>query len=104
MREKIVPKNGLLINYLLMSRFEKLLQRLLSMPRDFTWEELIKVLSHFGFVELKKGKTGGSRRKFSDENKNVIILHKPHPGNIVKEYVIKQIITLLKEKGYIKDE
>lgn len=87
-----------------MSKTEKLLQRLLSVPRDFTWEELTKLLWLFGFVELKKGKTGGSRRKFADEKKNVIILHKPHPGNIVKEYAIKQIITQLKEKGYIQDE
>lgn len=87
-----------------MSKTEKLLLRLLSIPRDFTWEELTKLLGLFGFVELKKWKTGGSRRTFADEKKNVIILHKPHPGNIVKEYAIKQIITQLKEKGYIKDE
>lgn len=87
-----------------MSKTEKLLQRLLSVPKDFTWEELTKLLGLFGFVELKKGKTGGSRRKFADEKKNVIILHKPHPGNIVKEYVIKQVITQLKEKGYLQDE
>ena len=87
-----------------MSKTEKLLLRLLSVPRDLTWEELTKILGQFGFAELRKGKTGGSRRKFADEKKNVIILHKPHPGNIVKEYAIKQVITQLKEKGYIKDE
>ncbi len=87
-----------------MSRTEKLLQRLLSVPKDLTWEELVKILAQFGYAELKKGKTGGSRRKFADERKNIIILHKPHPGNIVKEYAIKQVITHLKEKGYLKDE
>jgi hypothetical protein len=87
-----------------MSKTEKLLQRLLSVPSDFTWDELIKLLGLFGYIELKKGKTGGSRRKFADENKNVVILHKPHPGNIVKEYALKQVITQLKDKGYIKDE
>ena len=87
-----------------MSKTEKLLLRLLCVPRDFTWEELTTVLTHFGFYELKKGKTGGSRRKFVDEKKNVIALHKPHPGNIVKEYAIKEVINYLKEKGYPKDE
>ena len=87
-----------------MSKTEKLLQRLLSDPKDFTWEELVTILLHFGFAELKKGKTGGSRRKFTDAKKNVIILHKPHPGNIVKQYALKQVITHLNEKGYIKDE
>jgi hypothetical protein len=87
-----------------MSSKAKALHRLLSVPKDFTWEELIKILGVFGYIELKKGKTGGSRRKFADENKNVIILHKPHPGNIVKEYALKQVIAQLKDKGYIKDE
>ena len=87
-----------------MSKTEKLLQRLLSVPKDLTWDELIKILGLFGYVELKKGKTGGSRRKFADEKKNVIILHKPHPGNIVKEYAIRQVITQLKDKGYIQNE
>jgi HicA toxin of bacterial toxin-antitoxin, len=87
-----------------MSKNEKLLQRLLSIPKDFTWEELVKLLALFDYVELKKGKTGGSRRKFADEKKNIIILHKPHPGNILKEYAIKQVINHLNEKGYIKDE
>lgn len=87
-----------------MSQSEKAVQRLLSIPKDFTWEELSKVLVKFGYIELKTGKTGGSRRKFSDEKMNVIILHKPHPGNIIKEYAIKQVIVHLKEKGHVKDE
>jgi len=87
-----------------MSRQEKLLGRLLSVPKDFIWEELIKVLNSFGYEELKGGKTGGSRRRFVDENKNIITLHKPHPANIVKAYMIREIIDHLKEKGHIKDE
>jgi hypothetical protein len=87
-----------------MSRTEKLVQRLLSVPRDLTWEELIKILAQFGYAELKKGKTGGSRRKFADDKRSIIILHKPHPGNIVKEYAVKQVVAHLIEKGYIKNE
>ncbi len=74
---------------------------MLLVPKDYTWEELIKVLGIFGYVEIKHGKTGGSRRKFADEKRNVISLHKPHPGNIVKEYAIKQVIEHLKEKRHI---
>jgi len=87
-----------------MSRHEKLISRLLSSPRDFTWGELIKVLAGFGYTEVKTGKTGGSRRKFMDEYKNIISLHKPHPVNIIKGYAIREVITHLKEKGYLKDE
>jgi hypothetical protein len=87
-----------------MSKLEKLIERLLSCPKDFTWEELIKVLAAYGYKEFIKGKTGGSRRKFVDGKKNIIALHKPHPGNIVKRYAIDQVIAHLKEKGHITDE
>ena len=87
-----------------MSRKEKLVDRLLSLPRDFTWEELVNILSLYGYIEIKKGKTGGSRRKFTDQQKNIISLHKPHPSNIVKGYAIKEVVAHLKEKGHIKNE
>ena len=87
-----------------MSRQEKLIIRLLSIPKDFTWDELVKVLNSFGYEELKGGKTGGSRRRFVDGNKNIITLHKPHPANIVKAYAIREIIEHLKTKGHLKDE
>lgn len=80
-----------------MSRIEKLVQRFLGIPKDLTWNELTKILVHFGFREIvKKGKTGGSRVKFVDKDNHIINLHRPHPGNIVKQYVIKQVIEKLK--------
>jgi len=87
-----------------MSRKEKLEQRLLDEPKDFTWDELIKLLAVYGYTEIRKGKTGGSRRKFMDRQKNIIALHKPHPANVVKSYAIRDVIIHLKEKGHIKDE
>ena len=87
-----------------MSKKDKLIDRLLSIPTDFTWDELGVVLTSFGYQEMKTGKTGGSRRKFVDADKNIITLHKPHPGKILKEYALKQVVEHLKEKGKIKDE
>jgi hypothetical protein len=87
-----------------MAKIQKLIEKLLSNPADLTWEELIKILSHFGYTELKKGKSGGSRRKFADDKKHIISLHKPHPGNIVKRYQIKDVIEALREREKIKDE
>lgn len=81
--------------YLYMSKIEKLVQKFLSIPKDLTWEEFSKVLNHYGYVELKKkGKTGGSRRKFINRKRDneVIIVHKPHPQNVVKKYIIEQAI------------
>jgi hypothetical protein len=87
-----------------MSRTEKLLQRLLSAPNDFTWEELTKIFAYFGYGELKKGKTGGSRRKFADANNHIFIIHQPHPRKIVKNGAIHKAITFLTENGHIKNE
>lgn len=87
-----------------MSRKDKLISRLLSIPTDFTWDELCKVVAFFGYKELTGGKTGGSRRRFVDGNKNIITLHKPHPANLVKGYAIKEVIAHLKEKGHIQNE
>lgn len=78
-----------------MTRKEKLIQRLKSKPKDFTWNETTSLLTGLGFSEVKKGKTGGSRRRFIDSNSVVITLYKPHPGNILKRYQIEQIIETL---------
>jgi predicted RNA binding protein YcfA (HicA-like mRNA interferase family) len=79
-----------------MSKIEKLLKKFKSNPTDLTWVELVNVLNHLGYFEkTTKGKTGGSRVKFLNEEMNIISLHKPHPSNIVKLYVIKQIIEKL---------
>lgn len=86
-----------------MGKNEKLLERFLTIPADFTWEELVKLLAHLGYVELKKGKTSGSRRKFIDSEKNMILLHEPHPARIVKKYAIKEVLAHLKEKGKVND-
>lgn len=85
-----------------MSKKDKLLKRLEAKPTDFTYYELKTLLKYLGFVENNQGKTSGSRVTFWAESLNqVIMLHKPHPGNILKEYQIKQVITALKKVGVI---
>ena len=87
-----------------MSRQEKLISQLLSVPKDFTWDELCKIVAFFGYNELTGGKRSGSRRRFVDSKKNIITIHKPHPTHIVKSYAIREVIAHLKEKGHLKDE
>ena len=83
-----------------MGTFEKLLEKFLARPKDFTYEELKKILRKLGYSESTKGKTSGSRVAFIDqETKHIIRVHKPHPGNILKEYVIKMVIKELQEKN-----
>ena len=82
---------------------KKLLDRFLSVPADFTWNELTALLFFLGYIEIKKGKTAGSRRKYIDRNNHLLLLHKPHPGNVVKKYAIAQVIETLKETGKLND-
>ena len=74
-----------------MSKKSKLIERFLSMPKDFHYNETVRLLGYFGFAEMKKGKTSGSRVKFIDEDGVGIYLHKPHPSGIMKKYQLKQI-------------
>ncbi len=84
-----------------MSRKEKLIKRLMGRPRDLTWEELSGVLKCLGYREWKKGKTGGSRRRFVHDSAPPVSLHKPHPKNIVKLYVIRELIEFLEREGLL---
>ena len=78
-----------------MSKIEKLIGRLQARPKDFTWEEMKKVLKHYRYEEVPKGKTGGSRRKFINEDNAIISLHEPHPQNILKSYQLEIVIQHL---------
>lgn len=84
-----------------MSKDEKLKKRFLELPSDFTFSELETLLSHLGYEKLNKGKTSGSRVLFKYSDGSPIMVHKPHPGNIVKQYALKQILEELKKKGLI---
>lgn len=86
-----------------MSKFDKLLARFLLKPKDFSYNELRKLLKNFDYDEFQKGKTSGSRVCFvHKESKHILQLHKPHPENILKQYQIEQIIKVLTEQGDIK--
>lgn len=79
-----------------MTKKDKLIQRLLEKPKDLTFEELTTIFRSFGFEIGTKGKTSGSRVEFYSEKLDVkYYAHKPHPKNIVKPYVIKQVIEFL---------
>lgn len=80
---------------------EKLIARFSSFPNDFTWEEMRRLLVALGYVSGNKGKTSGSRMIFKGEGLKPIMLHKPHLGNIIKGYVMKQVYDYLKNEGLI---
>jgi len=80
---------------------EKLIERFLRLPSDFTFDEMQRLLEGFGYEKGDKGRTSGSRVIFKNADKRPIMLHKPHPGNIVKGYAMKQVFGVLKEEGLI---
>lgn len=69
----------------------KLISRFLNMPKDFHYNEVVKLLGDLGFHELKIGKTSGSRVKFINSQGVQIRMHKPHPSGIIKLYQLKEI-------------
>ena len=79
-----------------MTKQNKLIERFRTQPKDFTWDELVKLLKGFGFELESKGKTSGSRMIFRNNDfKDAIRIHKPHPLEILKSYQIKDILELL---------
>ena len=86
-----------------MSQKEKLLSRLFSEPNDFTYAELRALLNLLGYKEDNMGKTTGSAVRFINEKKHIIKLHRPHPGNTVKQYIIMMLIDELSKEGFIRE-
>jgi len=85
-----------------MSRDEKLIQRFLTRPKDFSYDELRRMLKAFGYEENHQDKTSGSRVAFFNTKTNHIIrLHKPHPGNELKMYQVDQIREELEWRGIL---
>ena len=89
-----------------LSQFEKLWKRFLLVPSDFTYEELRKIMKHYGYSENNKGKTSGSRVGFikrDDVEKTTILLHKPHGSDAyVRKAAIRSIIAAMERNGDIK--
>ena len=89
--------------YLIMGSKDKLVERFKKKPKDFTYEETVSLLAHFGYSEYNKGATSGSRVRFKNESKGFYIdIHRPHPGSIMKEWMVKTIYQHLKNNGFIK--
>jgi len=70
-----------------LTRKQKLIDRLNSRPKDFTYEEARTLLGLYGLIEDTKGRTSGSRVMFVNSILDVNFrLHKPHPNNTLKDY------------------
>ncbi len=85
-----------------MGQKEKLIAKLKSNPKDFTFDDAESLLGFFTYYRSNKGRTSGSRVMFtSDVYKTKILLHKPHPRKELLQYQIKQLVEQLKQEGLL---
>ena len=83
-----------------MSKFEKAKERILGKPKDYTYTEARYLLGKMGFDEFNKGKTSGSRVRFYRErDRKVVLLHKPHPEDVMDRGAVSDLVDYLKEIG-----
>ena len=83
-----------------MSKKDKLIDRLLKKPKDFTFDEMESLLSYLGY-ELKQGGIGSGVKFIRVGSNEVINFHKPHPSGILKRYVLDQVIEKLRKDGLL---
>jgi predicted RNA binding protein YcfA (HicA-like mRNA interferase family) len=81
------------------SKKEKLLEKLLSQPPNFTWDEAVKLMKQHNFELVKNS---GSKRVFKHASGLKVFLHEPHPQNTLLNYAMETLIEGLKSAGEIK--
>ena len=84
-----------------MGQKEKLIEKLMALPKPFSFDDAESLRRYFSYRRSNKGKTSGSRIMFISEEHPPIMLHKPHPRKELLEYQIKQLTEILKEEGLI---
>lgn len=84
-----------------MGQKEKLIRRLKSKPKDFTFGEVETLLGYLSYRRSNKGRTSGSRVAFVSDGHAPIMLHKPHPRSVLLDYQVKQLIDALEQEGLL---
>lgn len=84
-----------------MSAIEKTIEKLITIPADFRWSDLVKVFRHFGYEIDQSG--GGSHCRFvNDATGDIFRAYRPHGAKAaVKKYVLREAVEYLREKGRI---
>jgi len=76
------------------SRKEKLKAKLDSLPKNFTWDELVSLMGLYEF-QLLKAKRGSGRKFYNKTLDRLVAFHEPHPDNTMKRYVLVEVKLLL---------
>ena len=85
-----------------MSRHEELKEKLLRLPRNFSYDEMVTLLAGFGYIKEERRRTSGSSVMFYNKQFNdKIMFHKPHPEKELKRYILELIIAKLKNNNMV---
>jgi predicted RNA binding protein YcfA (HicA-like mRNA interferase family) len=79
-----------------MGKQDKLLDKLRQCGNTFEWSDTVTLLVRLGYTQTEMA---GSRVRFTHETLRMILIHKPHPQNYIKDGALKAVKTSL-----IKDE
>lgn len=81
-----------------MSKQEKLIQKLLK-AKTLKWSDMRTLLVMLGYIEVQGN---SSRVKFDNGNpEDLINVHKPHPSDEMRAYMVKQVREKLQKGGLI---
>lgn len=84
------------------TKHEKLLEKLLRLPKDFTYDELCTLLIKLGYSKAERGRTSGSAVMFyNSKSQDKIMFDRPHPKKELKRYILKLVIDHLKENNFV---
>lgn len=84
-----------------MGQKDKLIKKLKSKPKNFTYDDAETLLNYLSYYRSNKGKTSGSRVIFISDEHAPIMLHKPHPQKELRAYQVKQLLEILEQEGLI---
>lgn len=84
-----------------MGQKEKLIEKLKTKPKNFSFGEAETLLGYFGYRRFDKGRTSGSRVMFVSDGHAPILLHKPHPRKELLAYQVKQLLEILEQEELI---
>lgn len=82
-----------------MSKWDKLLSRILSLSKDMRFDELKKVLESYGY-EMNAPKSGSSHYTFCKPGKNPITIPKHEP---IKKIYVEMVREVVEESTHEND-
>ena len=84
-----------------MTQAEKRIADFIRADSSFPYREFEKMMRGLGYREMKRSKTGGSRRKFYNASANHYLrLHEPHDGRMTRN-MIKRLKQNLHNVGVL---